>query len=81
LEFGSWKILIVDKKEVYKMIFYICRASLETPIFYGILIFPRENELISLGKMRILWEIGVSKLARGGVYGENLRDPPREMKK
>jgi hypothetical protein len=39
------------------------RASLETPISHGILIFPRENELIFLGKMRIPWEIGVSKLA------------------
>jgi hypothetical protein len=39
------------------------RASLETPISHGILIFPRENGLISLRKMRIPWEIGVSKLA------------------
>jgi hypothetical protein len=29
----------------------------------GISIFPRENELISLGKMKIPWEKGVSKLA------------------
>jgi hypothetical protein len=39
------------------------RASLETPISHGILIFPREFSSFSLGKMRIPWEIGVSKLA------------------
>jgi hypothetical protein len=43
--------------------FITFRASLETPISHGILIFLRENELNSLGKMRIPWEIGVSKLA------------------
>ena len=49
------------------------RASLETPISHGILIFPRENELISLGKMRIPWEIGVSKLALNPQFSKILR--------
>jgi hypothetical protein len=39
------------------------RASLGTSIFQGISIFPWENELISLGKIEIPWEIGVPKLA------------------
>jgi hypothetical protein len=39
------------------------RASLGTLISYGIFIFPMENELISLGKMKIPWEISVPKLA------------------
>jgi hypothetical protein len=39
------------------------RASLGTLISHGIFIFPRENELISLGKMKIPWEISVPKLA------------------
>jgi hypothetical protein len=43
--------------------FYSFRASLGTLISHGIFIFPRENELISLGKMKILWEISVPKLA------------------
>jgi hypothetical protein len=36
---------------------YAVRASLETPFFYGISIFPRKNELISLGKIEIPWEM------------------------
>jgi hypothetical protein len=36
---------------------------LETPISHGILIFPREISSFFFGKMRIPWEIGVSKLA------------------
>jgi hypothetical protein len=48
----------------YSGVFDLRSASLETPISHGILIFPRENELNALGKMRIPWEIGVSKLAR-----------------
>jgi hypothetical protein len=39
------------------------RASLATPFFQGILIFPRENKLISLGKMEIPWKNRVVKLA------------------
>jgi hypothetical protein len=39
------------------------RASLGTLISHGIFIFPRENELISLGKMKIPWKISVPKLA------------------
>ena len=39
------------------------RASLGTLIFHGIFIFPKENELISLGKMKIPREISVPKLA------------------
>jgi hypothetical protein len=36
---------------------------LETPISHGILILSMKNELIFLRKMRIPWEIEVSKLA------------------
>jgi hypothetical protein len=36
---------------------------LGTPFFQGISIFPWENELIYLGKMKITWENGVPKLA------------------
>jgi hypothetical protein len=39
------------------------RASLGTLIFHEIFIFPRENELISLRKMKIPCEISVFKLA------------------
>jgi hypothetical protein len=38
------------------------RVSLGTLISNGIFIFPRENELISLGKMKIPLEISVPKL-------------------
>jgi hypothetical protein len=38
-------------------------ASLGTPFYQGIFIFPWENELISLGNIEILWENSVSKLA------------------
>jgi hypothetical protein len=41
----------------------IYKASLETLLYQGISIFPRENELISLGKMEIPWENKVLKLA------------------
>jgi hypothetical protein len=44
------------------------RVSLGIPIFQGISIFPWENELISLGKMKIPWEIGVPKLALTGDF-------------
>jgi hypothetical protein len=36
---------------------------LGTLISHGIFIFPRENEIISLSKMKIPWEISVPKLA------------------
>jgi hypothetical protein len=39
------------------------RANLGTLISHGIFIFLRENELISLGKMKIPWEISAPKLA------------------
>jgi hypothetical protein len=39
------------------------RASLGTLFSQGIPIFPRENELISLGKMKNPWDNGVTKLA------------------
>jgi hypothetical protein len=39
------------------------RASLGTPFFQEISIFPRENELIFLRKMKILLKNGVTKLA------------------
>jgi hypothetical protein len=39
------------------------RASLGTPFSHGISIFSRENELISLGKVKIPWENVVPKLA------------------
>jgi hypothetical protein len=41
---------------------------LGTLIFHGIFIFPRENELISLRKMKIPLEISVPKLALRGVW-------------
>jgi hypothetical protein len=44
------------------------RASLGTLISHGIFIFPRENELIFLGKMKIPWEISVPKLALSGCF-------------
>jgi hypothetical protein len=34
------------------------RASLGTPFSQEIFIFPRENKLISLGKMELPWKIG-----------------------
>jgi hypothetical protein len=34
-------------------LFLLFRASLGTLISHGIFIFPRENELISLGKIKI----------------------------
>jgi hypothetical protein len=37
--------------------FYPIRVSLGTAFSHGISIFPWENELISLGKMEIPWEI------------------------
>jgi hypothetical protein len=39
------------------------RASLGTTFSQGIFTFPREISLFSLGKIEILWENGVSKLA------------------
>jgi hypothetical protein len=41
----------------------LLRVSLGTTFSQGIPIFPRENELISLRKMKIPWENGVTKLA------------------
>jgi hypothetical protein len=41
----------------------ILRACLENTFFQGIYIFLRKNKLISIEKMKISWEIGVSKLA------------------
>jgi hypothetical protein len=38
------------------------RASLATPFSQGIPVFPRENELTSLGKMKIPWKNGVAKV-------------------
>jgi hypothetical protein len=40
---------------------------LETPFSKEIPIFPKENELVSLGKMKIPWEDVVSKLAFTGI--------------
>jgi hypothetical protein len=42
------------------------RASLGTLISHGIFVFPRENELISLRKMKIPWEISAPKIALKG---------------
>jgi hypothetical protein len=39
------------------------RASLGTTFSHGISIFPKENELISLGKMEFPWENVFPKLA------------------
>jgi hypothetical protein len=44
------------------------RASLGTPFFLGIPIFPRENKLISLGKIGIPWKNVVPKLALKGFH-------------
>jgi hypothetical protein len=41
----------------------ILRASLETSISHGILIFLRKISSFFIDKIRIPWEIGVSKLA------------------
>jgi hypothetical protein len=38
------------------------RDSLASPFFHGIFNFPRENELISLRKMKNSWENEVPKL-------------------
>jgi hypothetical protein len=50
--------------------------DLETPFSQGIPIFPRENELISLGKMKIHWENGVPKLTlsrlKNNIINKNL---------
>jgi hypothetical protein len=51
------------------------RASLGTPIYQEISIFPWENELISLGKMKIPWKIGVPKLALKVKLSNILRRP------
>jgi hypothetical protein len=48
---------------IWEIVLVILRASLGTLISHGIFIFPRENELISLGKMKIPWKISVPKLA------------------
>jgi hypothetical protein len=39
------------------------RASLEAQFSQEILIFPRENELISIGKIKIPWDNMIPKLA------------------
>jgi hypothetical protein len=41
----------------------LIRPSLATLFFQGILIFPRENKLISLGKIKTPWKYGIAKLA------------------
>jgi hypothetical protein len=50
------------------LVLILVRASLGTPFSKGIQIFPRENELISLGKMEISWENGVPKLALSNYF-------------
>jgi hypothetical protein len=45
------------------LIFFNLGASLGTTISQGISIFPWQNELIFLGKIKISWEIVVPKLA------------------
>jgi hypothetical protein len=53
----TWsKILLPDREMCF-------RASLGTSISHEISIFLWENELISLGKIEIPWEIRVPKLA------------------
>jgi hypothetical protein len=49
-------------------VFLSLRASLKTLISYRIFIFSRENELIYFGKMKILWEISVPKLALNRIF-------------
>jgi hypothetical protein len=48
--------------------FKTLKTSLITPFFQGIPIFQKENELISLVKMKIPWKIKVSKLALKLLY-------------
>jgi hypothetical protein len=47
---------------------YTLRASLASTFFHGISNFPRENELISLRKMKNPWENEVPKLALSGYW-------------
>jgi hypothetical protein len=52
------------------------RASLETLFSQKIFIFPRKNELISLGKIKISWENRDSKNeGRNRPKGERLLSP------
>jgi hypothetical protein len=62
----SMREFYIRKEERNTSELQIIRASLGTPFSQGILIFPRENELISLGKIRIPWKNGVPKLALNG---------------
>jgi hypothetical protein len=49
------------------------RASLAILFFKGILIFPKENELISLEKMEISWKNRVAESRLEGVDRRNLK--------
>jgi hypothetical protein len=49
------------------------RASLVTLFSHGISNFPRENELISLGKTKNPWKNRVSKIVLNGFFCFNVR--------
>jgi hypothetical protein len=42
------------------------QISLATPFSQGIVIFPKKNELIFLGKNEISWENGIVKISLQG---------------
>jgi hypothetical protein len=54
--------------EIKTLTFIHIRASLGTTFSQGIPIFSWENELISLGKMKIPWGNGVPKLALKDIF-------------
>ena len=56
----------MNQKEILwhdKMSFDTLYCMDNTSIFQGIPIFLRENKLVSLGKMKIIWKNNVLKLA------------------
>jgi hypothetical protein len=57
-----WLQIILIACEHVHYFFFPLRVSLRTPFSQEIPIFPRENELISLGKIKIFWENRVPKL-------------------
>jgi hypothetical protein len=58
-----WKFKTRRELEGLKSSVYSKYKGLETPIFYGISIFPRKISSFSYGKIEIPWKIVVLKLA------------------